>query len=348
MIRTPSIIFRSVLLRLGLAVVSLAICVWGQVAARAATGAATLTFPERALVAGDDILLKEIGEITWDTDGVVNPSVSGDADGLREALENVVVGRSPLPGKTRWIDRDYIALRLKQNGFDPDKVALRGPDRIEIERRAVTISKNEIEAMVIDFLMGRLESGEEEASLGQIRGAKDVVLPAGRVTHDIEIPDQEGLAGNVRVTVAFSVDGISVKRTQLYARINRMIDVVTAVRPLGKGKTVTAEDVALRKMDAADVSSNALVRIEEAVGKITRKKIEINTMLRPDMVERPFLVERGDIVKIVARSARINIVTIGEVRKKGRQDDRIRVLNLDSDQEVYARVIDANTVGVNY
>ena len=346
--RTHPVKFSSVMLRLGLAMLGLAICAWGQGAARAAIGAATLTLPERAAVVGDDIVLKEIGEIVWDTDGAGNLSVPGDADVLREGLGNVVVGRSPLPGKTRWIDRDYIALRLKQNGFDPDALTLRGPDRIEISRRAVTISKNEIEAMVIDFLMGKLESAEEESALGQIRGAKDVVLPMGRVTHDIEIPDPEDLAGNVRVTVTFSVDGILAKRAHVYARISRMIEAVTAVRPLGKGKTITAEDVVLRKTDSADVSSNTLVRIEDVLGKITRKKIEVNAVLRPDMVERPFLVERGDIVKIVARSARINIATIGEVRKKGRQDDRIRVLNLDSNQEVYARVIDANTVGVNY
>jgi flagella basal body P-ring formation protein FlgA len=340
--------FSSILLRLSLVMLSLVIWAWGQGAARAENGVATLTLPERALVAGDHIVLKEIGEITWGTGGAGKPVGPNDTDGPREALAGVVVGRSPLPGKTRWIDRDYIALRLKQNGFDPDAVTLRGPDRIEIAREAVTISKNEIKAMVLEFLGGRLESVDEAAVIGQIRGAKDIVLPKGRVTRGIEIPAREDLAGNVRVTISFNVDGQSARRLHVYARINRMIEAVTAIRPLGRGRIITEADVCLKKMDWADVSSNALVRIEDAVGKITRKRIEVNAALRPDMVERPFLVGRGDIVKIVARSERINIVTLGEVRKKGRRDDRVRVLNLDSNNEVYARVIDAGTVGVNY
>lgn len=216
------------------------------------------------------------------------------------------------------------------------------------ERAVVTVSKNEIEAMVRDFLGERIRSAGGDADIAQIRGARDVVLPAGKVTHALEMPEREALSGNVRVTVAFSVDGLPARRATVHARIHRMIEAVTAVRPLAKGTVITAQDLSMEKASTRDVSANAFARIEDAVGKIARKRIESGAVMRPDMVERPFLVKRGDVVTIVARSERIRIVTLGEVRNKGRQDDRVRVLNLDSDREVYARVIDADTVGVNF
>ncbi|WP_373497764.1 flagellar basal body P-ring formation chaperone FlgA [Desulfococcus sp.] len=216
------------------------------------------------------------------------------------------------------------------------------------ERAAVTVSKNEIEAMVRDFLGERIRSAGGEADIAQIRGARDVVLPAGKVTHALEMPENEALSGSVRVTVAFSVDGLPARRATVHARIHRMILALTAVRPLAKGTVITARDVAMEKASTAAVSTNAFARIEDAVGKIARRRIEAGAVMRLDMVERPFLVERGDVVTIVARSEEIRIVTLGEVRNKGRQNDRVRVLNLDSDREVYARVIDADTVGVNF
>jgi len=302
--------------------------------------AVTLTLPERAVVTTDDIVVKEI--LAAGTQDAERPSEDAE-----RSVMDMVVGRSPSPGKSRWIDRDYIALRLRQAG-GAAAVTVRGPDRIEIVREAVTIPESEIEAMVLAFLKERLASFGSDAEIERIRGAKAMVLPTGRITHEIDIPAHGDLAGNVRVTIAFSADGKPAGRAHVYARINRMIEVVAAVRPLDRNRAITPADVAVKKMDAAGVAANALVRVADAVGKIARKRIAAGDVLRPDMVERPFLVERGDIVKIVARSGRISIATLGEVRKKGRENDRIRVLNLDSDQDVYARVVDADTVAVNF
>jgi flagella basal body P-ring formation protein FlgA len=309
--------------------------------ARPGIGAVVLDLAEQAEVAGEDILLREIAEMS-----ITGANAGGD--GAAAALADIVVGRAPRPGRTRGIDRDYVALRLRQHGFQPEAVILRGPPRIEVTRTAAVVPGSEVEAMVFEFLGRRIASSGADAEIEAVRGARDVVLPAGRVTRTLEIPAHEDLSGNVRVTVAFSVDGVPARRVHVYARIRRRISAVTAVRPMGRGKTITAADVSLQKMEASEVASNALVRIEDAVGKVARKRIALNTVLRPDMIARPYLVQRGDIVKIVARSARVNIVTLGEVRKKGRRDDRIRVLNLDSDEEIYARVIDAGTVAVNF
>lgn len=215
-------------------------------------------------------------------------------------------------------------------------------------QETVTVSRGEIEAMVRGFLEERIAAAGGDVHIARIRGAREVSLPLGEVTRTFEMPEREELAGSVRVTVAFQVDGLPAGRVPVFARLHRMIEAVTAVRPLARGAVITAGDVALETVPEAEVSAAAFTRVEEAVGNVARKRIDAGAVLRPGMVERPFLVERGDVVTIVASTERIRIATLGEVRNKGRQGDRIRVLNLDSDREVYARVIDAETVGVNF
>ena len=212
----------------------------------------------------------------------------------------------------------------------------------------VTVTKAEIEAMVRGFLEERIAAAGQNAHIDRIRGVREVSLPWGEITRTFEMPEREELAGTVRITVAFRVDNHPIKRVTVHARLHRMIEAVTTVRPLAKGAVITAGDVSLETVPEADVSATAFVRVEDAVGKVARKRIEAGAVMRPRMVERPFLVERGDVVTIVAQTESIRMATLGEVRNKGRQGDRIRVLNLDSDREVYARVIDAETVGVTF
>ncbi len=308
--------------------------------------AVVLTLAEEAEAAGENILLGEIAEIT--ISGAVAGGASPRAFDPAAAVADIIVGRAPKPGRSRWIDRSYVGLRMKQHGFQGDAVVLHGPERISVTRAAATMTAAAVEAMVREYLEDWIASSGEDAEIDEISGAKDVILPAGQVTRAVEIPGRGRRSGSLRVAVRFSVDGTPVRRIQVYARIRRRIAAVVAARPMARGGTITPADVALRKIDASAVAPNAFARVEDAVGKVARKSITVNTVLRPDMVQRPFLVERGDIVRIVARSARIRIVTLGEVRKKGRRDDRIRVLNLDSEEEVYARVIDGDTVAVNF
>jgi flagella basal body P-ring formation protein FlgA len=70
--------------------------------------------------------------------------------------------------------------------------------------------------------------------------------------------------------------------------------------------------------------------------------------LSTDLVELPPLVKRGDLVTIIARLEGLKITTLGEVKRKGRQGERIPVLNIDSRKVIFARVIDANTVAVEF
>src|SRR5690554_5150373 len=45
---------------------------------------------------------------------------------LTERLKEVPVGPAPLPGRSRWVETAYLAVRLRQAGIDPATVRVEG------------------------------------------------------------------------------------------------------------------------------------------------------------------------------------------------------------------------------
>ena len=101
-------------------------------------------------------------------------------------------------------------------------------------------------------------------------------------------------------------------------------------------------------MDLAKLPSGVITDPEAVLGKRTKRAIGAKTALRADLIEFPPLVKRGDIVVIIAESKGLKITALGQVKKKGRLGESIPVMNYDSKKVLYARVLDASTVKVEF
>jgi hypothetical protein len=76
-----------------------------------------------AEVRGPDIRLGEVAEIACaETE-------------LQRRLEGLVIGKAPLPGRSRNISADYVRLRLRQLDIGEERTVLGGAERIEVSCR---------------------------------------------------------------------------------------------------------------------------------------------------------------------------------------------------------------------
>ena len=141
------------------------------------------------------ILLGQI--LTIDT-----PSVD-----LQSRLAGVRIGRAAPAGQTRTISREYILLRLRQSGFDPAHFDIRLPSKIQVQRSAIRISREEMEMMIRDHLQTTPPSHAAQVNIKAVRIKEDVLLPKGRITHEIQIPHQSAPSRMLPVAIAFQVDG---------------------------------------------------------------------------------------------------------------------------------------------
>jgi len=204
--------------------------------------------------------------------------------------------------------------------------------------------EKEIEATI----RSRMPWKNEDVTIGDIRFDKTVALPAGRLSYRVVPNRGEDFLGRTLLALHLFVDGKPVRRLWAHATISVMADVVTVIRPLGRHQRIERADLALQRRDLAALSPDAVGRIADALGNRTTRMIYPHTVLESSMMVSPPLVSRGDVVKIVAKSGPMIITAAGTVKEPGGKGDRVRVVNMDSNRAITARVTGPGTVQVDF
>jgi len=309
---------------------------WAAAGLAGAAGPTSVRCHEQADIAADQILLGDIARV----DG-------GDETFVRR-LEAVVIGRSPLPGKTRALDRAAILTRIKQSGIDPAPLDLQIPSDVLVTRAAVTLGRDQIEQIVREYIQQQAAGAADELRIKEIRIGEPVVLPQGPLTSRVVAPKNTEWAGTIPLSVVFNVGAEPEKRVWATVSIERTTRVVVARRPLGRYKPIDDDDLEVKAVDAAGLPADCITQPETVIGKRTRRPVDTGTVLRPELVEFPPLVKNGDRVRIIAETSGLRITAFGQVKQKGGQGELVQVMNLDSNKVVYARVIDSHTVKIDF
>jgi flagella basal body P-ring formation protein FlgA len=296
----------------------------------------TIRVRDRVEIDGDEVLLGQIAEI------------QGSDPQVTRHLENILIGKAPLPGKSRQYDDGLLKMRLRQYHIDLSAVILEAPELVEVSRSCIKIPKQKIEEMVSGFLLQNIPQENKNMRIKEIRVPEEVVLSKGQVSYKVTVADNQPLRGKCSIAVEFSVNGSDQKKIWAIATIEVLGPVVVTRKPLGRYQPIDEDDIELKTMDLSDLPDDVITDPEVILGKRTTRAIGAQVPLRADTVELPPLVKRGDLVVIIAESRGLKITTRGQVKKKGRLGEQIPVINLDSKKVLYARVIDANTVKVDF
>jgi flagella basal body P-ring formation protein FlgA len=321
---------------LGMLFILATVSILGAAAELAAAEMTMIRIRDQVEIDNDEVLLGQIASIE-----------SSDTQ-LVQRLKDIVIGKAPLPGKTRQYDQRHLKMRLRQHHINLSVVNLEVPQRVRISRSYVEIDKQRIEKIVSDYIIQNIFQENRTVRIKKIQVPERVVLSKGRITYKVAAPRTRQLMGKCSIAVDFSVNGHFEKKVWTTATVEVWGPVVVTRKPLGRYKPIVEDDIVLQSMDLANLSSNVVTDPEAVLGKRTKRAIGAQTPLRADSVELPPLVKRGDLVVIIAQSKGLKITTRGVVKKKGRLGDRIPVVNMDSKKVLYARVIDSNTVQVDF
>jgi flagella basal body P-ring formation protein FlgA len=274
--------------------------------------------------------------------------IDGDDARLVRELEALVIGRSPLPGKNRSLDSEDILLRLKQSGIELARIELQIPPEVQVCRGAVEIGRERIEQIVTAFIQQQFAGKGQTVRIKEVRGAEPVLVSKGSLSHQVAAPRNTALSGNLPLTVTLKVNDEIEKRVMVTAVVEVLVNAIVTTRPLGRFKPIEESDVEVRPVDVSGLPADYIADSEAVLGKRTRRLLDANTVLRPDLVESQPIVKRGDRVRIIVESAGMRITAVGEVKQKGCLGERIPVANLDTNKVIQARVVDTQTVKIDF
>lgn len=296
---------------------------------------AVVTFPAGVEVNNDPMTLGDLAEIE-----------SEDPE-LDIRLKTVIIGKAPSAGNTRNISLDYIHLRLKQNHIDLSQLRLSGPPVIEVHRGSIHIPPDQIEMFVKDYLASRPFFSEDHIRISGIDvPQKGVSLPKGDMDVDIT-PLNPGQSSDIQaVYIHFRVNGSPIKRVLATVRMEVIREVVVTRNPIARNHTISNEDITVLRMNISGLPHDVAMGVDDVVGKMAKRYIGANKVLRSEWIDSPTIVDKGDRVLMVAQMGTLRITAMGEVKKSGRAGERIPVVNLDSKKLRYGKVVDEKTVWV--
>jgi flagella basal body P-ring formation protein FlgA len=238
-----------------------------------------------------------------------------------------------------------MGLLLFTDAFAADP-ASGGPATAQPKTRHV--SSRQIRTAVAQYIQQNAPWRKDQLKIRHIKFDQSLAVPAGKIALTVKPPKHTDWLGPVLFTVRVMVNGAVAKKVTVPANIEAWNDVALTAKPLGKYQTIEKKHIRIKKMNLARVPANAVLTVDQAVGARTVRSIAANTILRSNQIESPPVVERGDVVQVVAESKHMKISIQALAREDGARGDVIRVKNLRSKKTIYAKVVDGRTVQVEF
>lgn len=132
----------------------------------------------------------------------------------------------------------------------------------------------------------------------------------------------------------------------LRARATPLVEVPVLNRTLEPGEIVGAADVDWQELPARRLPRQALLAADDLIGSEARRRLRAHQVLKMRDVGPPLLVRRGRPVRLVFRSAGLEIVVLGTAQDDGGLGASVRVLNEDSRRQVQGAVSGPDEVTV--
>ncbi|GAB6094304.1 hypothetical protein JCM14469_05560 [Desulfatiferula olefinivorans] len=280
-------------------------------------------------VEGRTVYLKDIAEL------------SGPAP-MMERLEDLEITTAPHPGRKRRFPGSMVGSALRSETLKAVNLVV--PDYVLVERDSQEVSEADLKKMFFGVI--EKKSGDRAFRIRDVSIKGNRLLAKGPVTYRIDDRNLRTIRGRVTITVLARVPSERTRKLYVSGWVDVFDQVVCATRDIGRGEVIAGEDLVLEKMNLARAPRDLVFDPETVKGTQARTPIGKGKYVRESMIEAVPLVRKGDVVKIIARSGLLTVVTTGVSREDGGMGDQIEVENPESNKTMAARVVDRLTVNV--
>ena len=198
------------------------------------------------------------------------------------------------------------------------------------------------------YLCDRLEKDPSDIVVSRFKVAGNRPLPPGKISLQLFQKGRRRLQGQVRLVAIVKVNGLAKNTMRLSGWVDVFEYVVSTARNLKRGDIIKEDDIYLARKNVSHLPPNILTDTSKAVGLMVKHNLKEDTPLKEWMLERSPIVDKGDMVTIIAESGDLRVTVPGMVLERGYVGELIRVQNSMSKKEIHARVMNHSTVMVYF
>ena len=265
---------------------------------------------------------------------------------LKEAIEKIDLGASPKPGELKSFDRKKIVSTVQAQRYLPENIQITCPQRIYVKRLSQTILKQDVQNFVDQHLSKLFKNREYQIRTFRVRGLEP--YPSGKIAYRFDSSDLVGKNGKMSFFMDIMVEGEKEGRINIAGTVAVYEDVLVARHACARGETLSREDVYLSKKNIFELNDNFIRTFDQIDQKILKSSVRKDDHLNSSLLAAPPLVQKGDIVSLIARNDNLLIVTAGISKQDGFENGLIKVENLRSGKLVRGIVRGKSKVEVVY
>lgn len=292
----------------------------------------SVTVHDEAQVTGNRILLGQVAEISDGTEAICRK------------LSAIDLGPAPRPGRERRVSGRSITSALTSCEWLPADIHTSIPDWVVVTGAYQSLSEASLEQVFKSYVERQVGKDRMAVSRIRVRGLKP--LPLGNIALSALGHGDTSIKGNVTLRLGVAVNGNDHGQVSISGWVDRYAQVVCAATTIPRGKIIKASDICLKSKNISKAPNRILYDIALAVGKEARSQIQAGEFLQQHKLTIPPLIEKGERVKILARTGTVRVATMGIAKADGAEGEQIRVENIASEKTIVGRVVDGGTVEV--
>jgi len=234
--------------------------------------------------------------------------------------------------------------------FVPSSGAMTGrSDRQNVVRQGFQqIPESKFREIFQAYFCRNLNIKKSDVMISKMNVIGNTPVPSGKISYRLFQRGQRKFEGYVSTIAVIKVNGIVRNKVKVSGWVDIFKYVVCASRDLERGEKINEEDLYMVKRNLSHLSSKILTDKKEIIGLIAKHNIKADTCLKEWMIEKAPVVNKGDIVTIMAESGDLLVTVPGKVLMKGFSGELVKVQNLMSKKEIYAKVVNHSTVAVAF
>ena len=221
------------------------------------------------------------------------------------------------------------------------------PDNVS-PQRFQTIPEDKFREIFQKYLYRNLNNQGCDVIISRLRITGNVLVPDGTISFQEYQKGKRRFEGQVSLIVVVKINDVVKNKVKLSGWVDIFQPVVCASRDLKRGERISKEDLYFVKRNISHISSKILTDMNKIIGFMAKHNVKKDSSLKEWMFEKYPIVDKGDIVTIVAESGDIKVTAPGRVMMKGYADELVKVQNLMSKKEIYAKVVNGSTVAVDF
>jgi flagella basal body P-ring formation protein FlgA len=173
-----------------------------------------------------------------------------------------------------------------------------------------------------------------------------IILPKGNLRIEVATDQRPANLDGTSLKIDFHVDSVRQKSQWVRIRATARGRVPVLTKDKRYGELISKSDLDYEYRDFHRIDGFILDPVK-ITGSVAKRNLRAGDLVYDRDIEQPLLVERGEVVTLVARSKTVRISTLAKARDAGAKGDLIEVENLSSRQLVTATVVGSKTVEVN-